>query len=127
MIKKILPLAVGVLIVVLVVLFFIQAALKNTTGTGSSAQPTLFPIRSSSRTSNSSSSSSTSTPSTGTKNTADITTVSTDQFQKKLPIQTADFTISYADRLNKYVVTLESDNAGVAYNKADGCRSQCCT
>lgn len=44
------------------------------------------------------------------------TPLSQSEFQKLLPILTPDFSIDYADRLDKYVVHLQTEDADIAYN-----------
>lgn len=111
MIKKILPLSIVVLVFVLGILFFIQSVLRKNNITTGIIQPTLYQVSTKTNTRNS-----TSSASDAVKNTAEITNITEEQFQNKLPIQTVDFTINHSERLNKYVVTLESDTAEAAYN-----------
>lgn len=104
MIKKILPISIFVLLVVIIILLGLQnLSRKNNSQNNSSLTPTLFQGRDGNRynpqtdKSNSNSTSPSDKP------------LSSEEFQKKLPIAAPDFTIDYSPRMQKYVVTLNAD------------------
>lgn len=113
MIKKILPLSIFVLLVVVIILFGIQNLLsKNRSQGNASITPTLFQTKNSKgytpqtkRTSN------TSNAPTGTS-----AEVIAKDLQTKLPIYAPDFTVQYSPRMQKYVVTTTSDEAELSYS-----------
>jgi len=109
MMKKILPLSIVVLFFILIILFIIQNIMqRGTSQSGNTPFPTQYEVDS--RSIRGSGSSSTQ-PGQNVR-----TPLSESEFQKLLPILTPDFSIDYADRLDKYVVHLQTEDADIAYN-----------
>ena len=114
MIKKILPLSIFVLVFVLILLFGLQRMLS---GVGSqksvSVLPTLVPGRQGSVYIN---------PQTGKAYTpsgtvaGSITPITSQELKAKLPLVAPDFSLQYSDRMERYVVTLTTDDAVSSYN-----------
>lgn len=105
--KKILPLSVAFLVFILILLVVIQNVMNQSAKTTpSGTMPTSITVdQRSSRTGTS-----------GYRNLVPTTTlVTVADFKKKLPISTPDFTVDYAERLDKYVVHLQNDTAEVTY------------
>jgi hypothetical protein len=112
MIKKILPISVFVLVVVLIILFGIQNLLSQSKSQGvASITPTLFQGKQTSgKAPVSNKTTSTSTSPTGT-----VEQLSSEELQKKLPIYAPDFTLSYSPRMQRYVATIANDEAAASY------------
>lgn len=114
MIKKILPISIFVLVLVLIILLGLQNLLnKNKTQSNSLLTPTLYEGK---QGSHSSSSQGGNTQSANNTNTTGRTTLTENAFKAKLPISKTDFTVDHSDKLGKYVVTLNTDNGQNAYN-----------
>lgn len=109
MINKILPLSIFVLVVVLVILLGLQNMLdKNNTKGIPSITPTLFQGQQTGRF----------TPQTKTSHSTSpsVIQLTSQELQKKLPVIASDFTLDYSSRMQKYVVTVPSDEATSSYN-----------
>jgi hypothetical protein len=107
MIKKILPISIFVLILIFIILLGLQSMLNNKGTQGTSAiTPTLFQGRQSSGTS----------PQTGKSYSTSVKQLTPEELKSKLPIIAPDFTVDYSDRMQKYVVSLQGDEATNSYN-----------
>lgn len=107
MMKKILPLSIVFLVFILILLFVIQSVMNRTTKKpDDSTMPT--PLLVNQRSSRGTTSSSTSQSNS-------VVQIEKQDFKKKLPISTPDFSLDYAERLDKYVVHLQTDDAETAY------------
>lgn len=107
--KKILPLSIVVLVFILIILFAIQNMMRGgDSQSNTNILPTQYAVDS--RTSSSTRRSSPSPQS-------QLIPITRNDFRKILPILTPDFSIDYADRLDKYVVHLQTENANQAYNE----------
>jgi hypothetical protein len=114
MIKKILPISIFVLLVVIIVLLGLQNLLnKNNSRGNSSITPTLFQGQQA----NGSTSQTGKIYVTNPNGTTTEKPMTPEDFQKKLPIVAPDFTLDYSSRMQKYVVTLKNDKGQDAYNQ----------
>lgn len=110
MIKKILPLSVFVLLVVVIILLGLQNTLnKSKSQQNSSIKPTLYQGKNGysapQQRSNSISGSSTT-----------ISQIAGDQLRSMLPIYAPDFSLGYSQRLQKYVLTTQNGAGEQSYN-----------
>lgn len=111
MMKKILPLSVVVLVFILIILFAIQNMMRGGASQSNTTPiPTQYAV-------DGRSPRSTSGSSTQSQKQSQSTPLSQAEFRHILPILTPDFTIDYAERLDKYVVHLQTENADKAYNE----------
>ena len=89
---------------------------KNNQGGGASVTPTLYQGQreegydSQTGRTNSNTGSTTSSGNSGTLNGVEGVQMSAEEFQKKLPIISPEFTLDYSDRMQKYVATLQGDS-----------------
>ncbi len=114
MIKKILPLSVFLLVVVLIILFGIQNLLnKSKVQKNSVIIPTVFQGNQSGR--NTTSSSRDTSPERESTTPLSESQISGVELQKKLPIYAADFTLEYSPRMQRYVATIADDTAAQSY------------
>ena len=122
MIKKILPVSIFVLLVIVIVLLGLQNLLnKNKTQNNSNLEPTAIEGRQGSgvsggSTQNSNGASNTYTTTASPNVTGTTAAVSEETFKKKLPLTTSDFTIGYSNKLGTYVVSLKTNLGQQAYN-----------
>lgn len=116
MIKKILPISIFVLVLVLVILLGLQNLLnKNKVQTNTLLTPTLYEGKQGSN-SNYGSNQNGGSQNSNSTNTSDKAALTESAFKSKLPISKTDFTVDHSDKLGKYVVTLKTDNGQSAYN-----------
>jgi len=121
MIKKILPISIFVLVLVFIVLIGLQMMLnkKGQSGT-SSITPTMVQGKQGSyapQTGKSSPSSGTSSQGSSSLSQSLTNQMTAEELQKDLPIVASDFTLDYSPRMQKYVVTLKTDNGQAAYDQ----------
>ena len=122
MVKKILPISIFVLVCIVIVLLGLQSLLGKNKSQGSlSITPTIFQGKQGSYPSNQTGKTNTSQNQTtnqtgGTSSTAG-TQLTPEELKQKLPINTFDFTLNYSPRMEKYVVTLKTENGQGAYTQ----------
>lgn len=111
MIKKILPLSVFILIVVVIILLGLQNMLNNNKSQqGSLIKPTLYQGK------NGSSLSLNGDKSLNGKST-DVTQISEEQFRSVLPVFAPDFSLAYSPKLQKYVLTAQTNEGLNSYEQ----------
>jgi len=109
MIKKILPLSIFILVIVLIILLGLQNMLNKKNSQGAAViTPTLFQGKQGSGF----------VPKTGKtySTSTSVKQLTAEELQKKLPIIAPDFTLDHSDVMDKYVVTVPNDEATNSYN-----------
>jgi len=111
MIKKILPISIFVLLVVVIVLLGLQSMLnKNRAQQSASVKPTLYQGKTGS-------SLSLSGDDSQKAKTAHISYITEEQFKGVLPVYAPDFSLEYSGRLQKYVLTTQTEEGKNSYDE----------
>jgi len=111
MIKKILPISVFVLIVVIIVLLGLQNMLnKNKPQQNSGVKPTLYQGKAGKSFIQPGNN-------VGKDDSPNITQITAEELKSILPVYAPDFSLEYSNRLQKYVVTTQTDEGGGVYNE----------
>ena len=115
MIKKILPISVVVLVLILILLVVIQRMMQG--GGNPQNTTTIIPTLFQGRQINTVTPKVGRTPGTTTPIQSSNTQLSAEELQKKLPIVAPDFTLIYSGRMQRYVATVQSDEARFSYDE----------
>ena len=113
MIKKILPISIFILVVVVIILLGLQSMLSKKKLSTEPITPTMIPGNQGRYFPNKSGIN----QGSETRISSSIQPLTSSEFQQKLPIIASDFVIDYSSRMQKYIVTLKTDTAQEAYTQ----------